>query len=306
MSQYMRLKPAIFSLPETLSRSSEDWWAGHISGRPAQAWLHVLKHLSIIWPALLMFVGGCPHPSTVSGRRLLNKPGNMNVKAQLHHPEDVILVHGLARTSRSMNKIGRVLEHRGYRVLKFGYPSTRHPIAVLSENYLNPFIRSHCSESSRQIHFVTHSMGGILVRFYLSRRPLPELGRVVMLAPPNQGSEVTDWLRHWWFYRWLFGPAGQQLGTDAASLPMQLGPVTYEVGIIAGDRSINPFNSLKITGPDDGKVAVERTKVAGMQDFRRLHSCHTFMMCNNRVLEHIVHFLQTGHFSPTSPCSENS
>lgn len=213
--------------------------------------------------------------------------------------EDVILVHGLARTKYSMGVVRRFLARRGYRVLNCQYPSTKFPIAVLSERYLGEFIRRH-GAPARTMHFVTHSMGGLVVRFYLEKQRPAQLGRVVMLAPPNQGSEVTDWHKTRLAYRWWFGPAGQQLGTDAASLPAQLGPVTFELGVIAGDRSINPFNSRRIPGADDGKVAVERTKAPGMQDFLLVHACHTFIMRDAQVLTQIAHFLQTGQFGRDS------
>lgn len=210
--------------------------------------------------------------------------------------EYVILVHGLARTKYSMRRAQRFLETQGYHVLNFGYPSTKHPIGRLSEQYLKPFVQRHCTEAARPIHFVTHSMGGILVRFYLKDHVSAQSGRVVMLAPPNQGSEVTDWLKESFLYKWLLGPAGQELGTDHTSLPARLGPVNFELGVIAGDRSINLLNSLRIPGADDGKVSVKRTKAPGMKDFVLVHKNHTFMIWDDAVLQHVDHFLQTGRF----------
>jgi hypothetical protein len=139
-------------------------------------------------------------------------------------------------------------------------------------------------------------MGGILVRWYLKDHKPQNLGRVVMLAPPNQGSEVVDWEKHWLLFRWLLGPAGQQLGTGAESLPAQLGPVDFELGVIAGDRSVEFLHSLIIPGPDDGKVGVERAKVQGMKDFLLVHKTHTFIMRDNEVLNQIEYFLRTGNF----------
>jgi pimeloyl-ACP methyl ester carboxylesterase len=209
---------------------------------------------------------------------------------------DIILVHGLARTKLSMMPVKRFLHRKGYRVFNFNYPSTRHAIDSLVDRYLKPFVQTHCADSDRSIHFVTHSMGGLLVRAYLKNHQLERLGRVVMLAPPNQGSEMADWLRKSPVYKWVLGPAGQQLGTEPDSFPTKLGPVNFELGVIAGDRSVNLFNSFKIPGPDDGKVAVERTKVPGMQDFFLAHVTHTFMMSDRMVLEQIDHFLQNGQF----------
>ena len=212
------------------------------------------------------------------------------------HGDYVILVHGLGRTWRSMKKPQKFLEQHGYCVFNLKYPSRKYVIELLSRNYLQDFILTHCHDRTKKLHFVTHSMGGILVRYYL-KDDLPEnLGRVVMLAPPNQGSEVVDREKHWLIFRWWLGPAGQQLGTDVDSLPVQLGPVNFEVGVIAGSRSIELHHSLVIPGVDDGKVAVERAKVAGMKDFLLVHKAHTFIMNDNEVLRQIEYFLKTGNF----------
>jgi triacylglycerol lipase len=227
---------------------------------------------------------------------LWNSEGNMNSTQRTERGEYVILVHGIGRTKYSMHKTERFLKQQGYHVLNFNYPSTRYAIGELSEQYLKPFVMRQCIEPAKPIHFVTHSMGGILVRFYLKDHASEQVGRVVMLAPPNQGSELTDWLKGWFFYKWLLGPAGQELGTDNTSIPARLGPVNFELGIIAGDRSINWLNSLRIPGADDGKVSVEHTKAPGMKDFVLVHTNHTFMMRDATVLQQIDHFLRTGRF----------
>ncbi|MCP4402481.1 MAG: alpha/beta hydrolase [bacterium] len=208
-----------------------------------------------------------------------------------------IVIHGLGRTGRSMKKPQAFLEQKGYHVFNFHYPSTKYDVETLTKNYLARFIDKHCRKKNKQIHFVTHSMGGILVRNYLARFPLENVGRVVMLAPPNQGSEVVDWQRHWLLFRWLLGPAGQQLGTGESSLPLKLGPVDFELGVIAGDKSFEPVHSFVIPGDDDGKVGVERSKVEGMQDFLLVHKTHTFIMRDKEVLQQAEHFLRTGAFS---------
>lgn len=146
------------------------------------------------------------------------------------------------------------------------------------------------------IHFVTHSLGGILVRSYLARHTIPNLGRVVMLGPPNQGSEVVDQLGSWWLFRKLNGPTGNELGTNKDSTPNQLGPANFCVGIIAGDRLINWINSWLIPGRDDGKVSVERTQLAGMADQIVIASAHPFLMRNPTAIQQTIHFLRTGQF----------
>ena len=142
-------------------------------------------------------------------------------------------------------------------------------------------------------------MGGILLRYYLTQEEIPELGRVVMFNPPNKGSEVVDNLRDYWFFKWHDGPAGQQLGTGPDSLPKNLGPVTFPLGIITGN---NPafydfWASEMIPGPDDGKVSVESAKIKGMTDFLVLPISHTFIMDDEVVISQTLHFLEHGTFS---------
>src|SRR5208283_4161142 len=126
------------------------------------------------------------------------------------------------------------------------------------------------------------------------------LGRVVMLAPPNQGSEVVDKLGWLFLFKWINGPAGSELGTGTNSTPKKLGPVNYAVGVIAGDRSINWINSLLIPGRDDGKVSVERTKLAGMSDYIVIHTAHPFIMRNREAIRQTIQFLRTGGFYHTT------
>lgn len=210
--------------------------------------------------------------------------------------EHVILLHGLVRGPGSMGKMADALVGAGYSVDNRAYPSREQEIMNLAETAIGAALATPEALEANRIHFVTHSMGGILVRAWLSRHRLENLGRVVMLAPPNQGSEVVDQLRNWQVFGWLNGPAGQELGTDEESVPNQLGPVDFPLGVIAGDRSINWINSTMLPGPDDGKVTVEGTKVDGMADHLVMHVTHPYIMKNADVITQTLAFLRDGRF----------
>lgn len=216
--------------------------------------------------------------------------------------EGVILLHGMCRTSACMCAMETFLSQNGYVVLNCDYPSRSDSIENLGENAIGEALKSSNLKDCKKIHFVTHSLGGILVRSYFSKKTDTRLGRVVMLGPPNQGSEVVDRIGGWRVFKLLNGPAGNELGTSEKSTPNRLGRVNFELGVIAGDRSINWINSLMIKGPDDGKVSVERTKVEGMKEQIVVHTTHPFMMKNKRVLRHTLNFLRSGAFnSPAIP-----
>ncbi|MFT5113361.1 MAG: pimeloyl-ACP methyl ester carboxylesterase [Parasphingorhabdus sp.] len=210
--------------------------------------------------------------------------------------ECVVLLHGLVRSSDSMIQLEEALSNTGYQVENIDYPSRKHKIAELADLAVKQGSNQCNASTPDKIHFVTHSLGGILVRYYLKHHSIENIGRVVMLGPPNQGSEVVDKLRDAPGFELLNGPAGLQLGTQLSDIPRSLGPVDFELGIVAGTRSINLILSTLIPEEDDGKVSVTAAKVEGMQDFLTLPVTHTFMMKNQNVIEQVIHFLAHGKF----------
>jgi len=198
-----------------------------------------------------------------------------------------------------MRTLAKFLRSNGYEVLNAGYPSTRLPLESLVEHIqeqIVPFNR----DSTRKIHFVGYSLGGLLARGVIHRHRPPNLGRVVQLAPPNQGSEVADFWKNNFLFKWIFGSAGQDLGAGEKRFNRILGPADFELGVIAGDRTWDPISSAIIEGSDDGKVSVESTKVAGLTDHIVIPATHTFIIYNKEAFNQTLHFLKNGQFKRDS------
>nr|WP_282572132.1 alpha/beta hydrolase [Roseomonas acroporae] len=208
-----------------------------------------------------------------------------------------MLLHGIARRAASMARMERALREAGHATLNLDYDARHAPLETLAEDVARR-AAAFLHAGAGPLHVVAHSMGGLLARALITRRRPAGLGRVVMLGTPNGGSEVADLLCRNALYRRVFGPAGAQLVTRPdESLRALLGPVDYELGVIAGDRSLDPLASwLLLPGPDDGRVCVERTRVAGMADHIVLHATHPLMMRNAEVIRQTLHFLRHGRF----------
>lgn len=211
-------------------------------------------------------------------------------------PECVVLLHGLGRGANAMAPLEKALQREGYLTWNESYPSRRFDVEQLSQKALTPALDFCTRHQASKIHFVTHSLGGILVRHRLQQQTLLPVSRVVMLGPPNQGSEVAQYLRRWPLFRWVTGPAGQQLGIGAGSIVHDLQPLSVEVGVIAGTRSADPWFNFLFDAQHDGKVSVASTRLPEMNDFVALPVGHTMMMRNKAVIAQTLNFLRTGGF----------
>jgi pimeloyl-ACP methyl ester carboxylesterase len=195
-----------------------------------------------------------------------------------------------------MKRIEKSLVKDSYTVWNESYPSSSENIEKLSIEHIEKGL-AFCNQiKAETIHFVTHSLGGIMVRYYLQEHKIENLGKIVMLSPPNNGSEVADFLKDIYIYKLVMGPAGQQLGTDSSSLPGSMKAIDACVGIITGNKTFDPWFSPLIPGEDDGKVSVESAKLQEMSDFLVVGSSHAFIMRNTSVIDQIKYFLKYGTF----------
>lgn len=223
-------------------------------------------------------------------------PGIIRAEEMDLKQECVIVLHGMGRTKFAMRKVEKELAVAGYTVWNRSYPSTEKPIETLAAEHISKGLQFCRRAQAEKVHFVTHSLGGILVRYYLQDNTIENLDKIIMLSPPNSGSEIADSLKDIKLYQWMMGPAGQQLGTDANSLPNTLDRIDATVGIITGKSSYDPWFSPFIPGEDDGKVSVKSARLEEMTDFLVVEAGHTFIMSNRSVLEQIRHFLKRGTF----------
>lgn len=195
-----------------------------------------------------------------------------------------------------MGRLERALRNVGFRTLNLDYPARRYDIEALALQ-IHAASTKFVDSLEGDLHFATHSMGGLVVRSLVAQRRPEKLGRVVMLGPPNQGSEIADLLVDTSFYRRAFGPAGRQLTTGHAERPRAPEtPVDFPLGIIAGTRSLDPLCWAILPKPNDGKVSVARTRLPGMTDHLCVPASHALMMFNPTVVRAAVGFLQEGRF----------
>lgn len=209
--------------------------------------------------------------------------------------ECVVLVHGLGRTPHSMATLADSLDRRGYVTVNKGYRSTSQSVEK-SAAVIGDDIAACRALHAEPIDFVTHSLGAILVRVYFQDHHIADAGRVVMLAPPNHGSEISDHLKNRWWFTGMLGPAGAELTTDRTSLPNRLHPIGLDIGVIAGTHNLEPWFASYFHGPNDGKVSVMSARLAEMKDFITVDASHTFIAASPVVQDQVANFLVLGKF----------
>ena len=204
------------------------------------------------------------------------------------------LLHGLARGPSSMDRLSEHLSAAGFRTINIAYPSRTANFEAMV-NTLAEAVKGW--EDCKETHFVGYSLGALVVRAYLAQTPPKGLGRVVLIAAPNGGSEIIDAIGNTGWFRSIMGQVAARLGTGKGDIPQRLPPPRYPVGVIAGDRSINLLGKLLIPGEHDGTVSVQSARLEGMTDFLLVHRTHTFIMRAPEVGEATVRFLKTGRFA---------
>lgn len=209
-----------------------------------------------------------------------------------------VLLHGIGRNAAFQASLGAFLKGSGFRVINESYPSKRLPIREIARTHIADLIERQCTDHGSRIHFVTHSMGGLVLRAYLQENRPPNLGRVVMLAPPNQGSELAASLCRLGLYRWWMGPAGSEVSSGPEGIHHSLPPADFETGILIGNRSQSLVCNGFFPGPNDGRVSLARARLEGMAEFIVMSETHDSVTSSPTVYRAVLRFLETGSFHP--------
>ena len=213
--------------------------------------------------------------------------------------DSVVLLHGLGRGPWGLKILEWRLERAGYQVYGLRYDARSASIELAAASVYEQV--HDCCAGAARVHFVTHSLGGLVLRSLLSEHLVPNAGRAVLLAPPNGGSQIVDRFADQAWFRLALGPLAPRLGTGPEGIPRSLPPPSIPFGVIAGSRWWNPLGAVLLPGPHDGTLSVEATRLEGMADHLVVPHSHTFIMNSSRVAEEVQTFLRTGRFSEVPP-----
>lgn len=222
----------------------------------------------------------------------------MRVPLPWHEPviresegDRVVLLHGLWRSHHAMDELALDLHAKGYETINLPYPSFRKSLdEIVTE------VAEQLGDSDKKTHFVTHSMGGIVIRKLAHDFPNKVTGRIVMLAPPNQGSEIIDWMEDCSFVQWSLGPGGMELSSESVTQSIPGFSHQEEVGVIMGCGQNLPIFQPLLDGENDGIVTVDGGMTEGVSELIVTPTNHCFIMANPKVKAQITEFLSKGCF----------
>lgn len=245
--------------------------------------------------------GPTPEPADVVTLPAESEPRSARVRAEPEGERWVFLVHGIFMSKGAMGYLEERLSDAGYRVVNRSYPSTRLTIQESAEFLRRRIDRRVAANPRMEVNLVTHSMGGLVARYYLTHSPPEHFGALVQIAPPNQGSEKATRFRNYFYYRMVYRKPGQQLVTGLDELQRELGAPTVPIGIIAGGTGDADGFSPAIPGDDDGTISVQNTKLSTMTDHLVLRYSHAFIMRKRETADQVIHFLKHGQFARATP-----
>lgn len=217
--------------------------------------------------------------------------------------ETVILLHGIIRNHFDMMLLEKRMKKEGYACINIKYPSTKHAIDDLAEQINEQLCQNESYTGADKVHFVVHSMGGLITRHILAKHRPHNLGSVIMLGTPNKGSEMADYLdEHKYLaspFHFIFGPSARQLRTNHKHFENEI--IDFPLGIIASDASLNPLGKKIFGAPNDTLVSVDSTKIEGMSDHIIIPCPHALMMYDPRIINQVAFFLKNGQFNHQKP-----
>lgn len=232
-----------------------------------------------------------PRPSQWSDRLEMLTPPLPWDRPKLRGGEGrlVVLLHGLWRGWHAMEPLARSLRKEGFSTLNIPYPSSRLPIPVLAERVRETIVRH---ARGQEVHWITHSLGGIIARHLIAGSPEIRPQRLIMLAPPNGGSEIVDWAGGRPLLRHLLGPAGRALGTRGVPAGLPPLPASVEAAVVMGRRSSIPFFRKLLDAENDGIVSAGRGRIEGLKEFLVVDADHTFIQTHPDTVRFCMDFLK--------------
>lgn len=267
-----------------------------------------MKSVPLLIASLLLLAASAPLAAAADGEML--KDGMHRI-----YPGDgdyLVVLHGWTTGYDNMRDACRFFQRAGYHVVSLRYPVRKATPATLINDHIRPGIAKHCTDPERQIHFLTHSLGGVLLREYLRTDRPDKLGKVVMLGAPNNGIELVDRLVDRRGFARFFGPTVVELRTGEDSWPRRLGKADFPLGIIMGNTRLRvPFTSRFLPGSDDGIVSAQSGQLEGMRQLIEVSAFHTALAVRPAILQRAEQFFRTGSFdeavaAPAKPATRFS